>query len=89
MSQLRTLGDPASMRPSIRRHDFGHADPIGEHQLADGRVAWVTWLHHTGQNCHVVVWVPGSTDFATVENVNRRNAGRVSEKLMREFGGES
>ena len=83
--QLKALGDPQRMRPSTRRTDFGYADPIGEHRLADGRVARVTWLEINQTHVHVVVWVPGSPDFATVEHVARFNAAVESEKLLREL----
>jgi hypothetical protein len=52
-----SLGDPERMRKSSGRGGFGVADPIGAHPLADGREAWVTWLHDSGTHCHVVVWI--------------------------------
>lgn len=82
---LKTLGDPQGMRPSTNRTDFGYADPIGKHLLADGRTAWVTWLHHTQTHVHVIVWIPGSSEFETVENIARFNAAGVTERLFKQM----
>jgi|tagenome__1003787_1003787.scaffolds.fasta_scaffold20948651_3 hypothetical protein len=73
------------MRGSVDRIDFGCADPIGVFTLADGREAYVTWLHDTGQHCHVVVWIPGHEPPRVVEHVVRANAAGESEKILREL----
>src|SRR5689334_15190024 len=75
------LGDPKGMRPSTDRPEIPQG-LIGVHPLADGRDAWCTWLPHSQTHVHVVVWVPGDTDFETVENIARVNAAGVTEKLM-------
>ena len=83
--ELKALGDPKGMRPSTRRTNLGSADPIGIRVLDDGREAWMVWLPHTQTHAHVVVWIPGDTDFKTVENVVRVNAAGVTEKLLQEL----
>lgn len=82
---LKALGDPQKMRPSTNRTDFGFADPIGKHPLADGREAWVLWLHHTQTHVHIVVWIPGSSIFEVVKNVARFNAGTMTEKIFKQL----
>ena len=82
MPELKSLSDPKGMRPSIRRMDFGYADPIGVCQLTDGREAWTCWMHHTQTHVHVVAWVPGHPEFATQANVVRVQAARVTESMF-------
>lgn len=85
MSTLRNLGDPQQIRPSIRRIDFGYGDPIGVHQLTDGREAWVIWTYHTQTHVHVIVWVPGHPEFETIENIARFNAAGRTEFILQQF----
>lgn len=84
---LKYLGDPDPdrMRSSVDRIDFGLADPIGVYPLADGRQAYVCWLHDTGQHCHVVVWIPGDEPPRVVEHVVRAVASVESEKILKEL----
>jgi hypothetical protein len=79
------LGGPQRMRPSSGRGGFGFADPIGAHELADGREAWVCWLLDTQTHCHVVVWIPGDEPPRVVEHVARVNAAVESEKILQEL----
>lgn len=85
MATLQNLADPVGIRPSLRRTDFGFANPIGIHPLSDGREAWVLWVYTSKTHVHVIVWVPGGSEFVTLENVARFNAAHQSELILQQF----
>jgi|tagenome__1003787_1003787.scaffolds.fasta_scaffold20881334_4 hypothetical protein len=85
MQTLTPIGDPARMRPSIRRYGFTYADPIGVHPLADGREAEVLWVSYSSTHVNIIVSVLGDGEALMATNICRLNAATTSERLLQEL----
>lgn len=80
------VGDASSVRPSSRRTQFEYADQIGVYDLANGLTVHVLWIPTDGQHHHIIVWDgPGGSILRTEQYVVTANAGRVTERILREL----
>ena len=79
--QSEPLGDPQGMRPAQQRFWNGY---IGEYALANGRTVWAVWVPCSQTDAHIVIWDDKSI-LETVENINRLQAARETERLLEQL----